>query len=53
MKLSDIPTGFVVFIDANVPLAVIFGESESSGGEPGDVDFVELVGACPPVKRPP
>ena len=26
MKLSDIPTGSVVFIDANVPLAVIFGE---------------------------
>ncbi len=33
MKLSDIPTGSVVFIDANVPLAVIFDERNASLAE--------------------
>ena len=53
MKLSDIPTGSVVFIDANVPLAVIFGERNALNGiqamdsfdhDLERVDFIELYG---------
>jgi len=39
MKLSDIPTGSSVFVDANVPLAVIFGEKNATVAE----DFLERI----------
>jgi hypothetical protein len=46
MKLSDIPTGSVVFIDANVPLAVIFGERNALIAEDflGRIESEEIIG---------
>lgn len=46
MKLSDIPTGSLVFIDANVPLAVIFGERNAPVAEDflSRIESEEIVG---------
>jgi predicted nucleic acid-binding protein len=47
MKLSDIPTGSLVFIDANVPLAVIFDERDAPIAEDflARIESEEIVGA--------
>lgn len=46
MKLSDIPTGSRVFIDANVPLAVIFEEKNAPIAEDflGRIESEEVIG---------
>jgi predicted nucleic acid-binding protein len=46
MKLSDIPTGSKVFVDANVPLAVIFEEKNAPIAEDflGRIESEEIIG---------